>query len=157
MRARDSAQPRVNPPMPPPAIMITGPLCRKSMAAQPTWYFIQVESARYCPTMTELLEANQRSQTEQGRLDSKKQDKQMQIGVDSFAAQFADEGGSVNASASKSVRQLVERIEFADQGRFGRVRSGGTSSPGISRFCAGAHSRSGRGPDATYPASPAPS
>jgi probable LLM family oxidoreductase len=65
--------------------------------------------------MTELLEANERSQTEQGRPDSKKQDKQMQIGVDSFAAQFADQGGSVNASASKSVRQLVERIEFAEQ------------------------------------------
>src|SRR6266480_1015824 len=86
MRARDSAQPRVNPPMPPPAIMITGPLCPKSMAAQPTWYFIQVESTRYCPTMTELLEANERSQTEQGRPDSKKQNKQMQIGVDSFSA-----------------------------------------------------------------------
>src|SRR5213592_3195294 len=127
------------------------------MAVQPTWYFIQIKSARYCLVMTELLEANERSQAEQGMPDSKKQEEKMQIGVDSFAAQFADEGGSVNASASKSVRQLVERIEFADQGRFGRVRSGGTSSPGISRFCAGAHSRSGRGPDATYPASPAPS
>src|SRR6266852_4049556 len=39
----------------------------------------------------------------------------MQIGVDSFAAQFADNGESVNASASKSIRQLVERIEFAEQ------------------------------------------
>src|SRR6267143_390480 len=65
--------------------------------------------------MTDLLEANERSQAEQGMPDSKKQDKKMQIGVDSFAAQFADEGGSVNASASKSVRQLVERIEFAEQ------------------------------------------
>jgi hypothetical protein len=65
--------------------------------------------------MTELLEANERSQAEQGRPDSKKQDEKMQIGVDSFAAQFADKGESVNASASKSVRQLVERIEFADQ------------------------------------------
>ena len=65
--------------------------------------------------MTELLEANERSQTEQGRPDSKKQDKKMQIGVDSFAAQFADESESVNASASKSVRQQVERIEFAEQ------------------------------------------
>jgi probable LLM family oxidoreductase len=85
------------------------------MAVQLTWYFIQVESARYCLVMTELLDANERSQTEQGRPDSKKQDEKMQIGVDSFAAQFADMGESVNASASKSVRQLVERIEFADQ------------------------------------------
>ncbi len=68
--------------------------------------------------MTELLEANERSQAEQGMPDSKKQDEKMQIGIDSidsFAAQFADKGESVNASASKSVRQLVERIEFADQ------------------------------------------
>src|SRR6184192_3747454 len=85
------------------------------MAVQPTWYFIQVKSARYCLVMTELLEANERSQAEQGMPDSKKQEEKMQIGVDSFAAQFADKGESVNASASKSVRQLVERIEFADQ------------------------------------------
>src|SRR6266853_4607136 len=91
------------------------PLCLKSMAVQPTWYFIQAESARYCLVMTELLEANERSQTERGRPDSKKQDEKMQIGVDSFAAQFADKGESVKASASESVRQLVERIEFADQ------------------------------------------
>src|SRR5882762_2182772 len=65
--------------------------------------------------MTDLLEPNERSQAEQGMPDSKKQDAKMQIGVDSFAAQFADQGESVNASASKSVRQLVERIEFADQ------------------------------------------
>ena len=85
------------------------------MAAQGTWYFTKVIFARYRPVMTELLEANERSQTEQGTPDSKKQDKKMQIGVDSFAAQFADESESVNASASKSVRQLVERIEFAEQ------------------------------------------
>jgi len=85
------------------------------MAAQGTWYFARVIFARYCPAMTELLEANERSQTEQERPDSKKQDKKMQIGVDSFAAQFAGEGESVNASASKSVLQLVERIEFAEQ------------------------------------------
>jgi probable LLM family oxidoreductase len=85
------------------------------MAAQPTWYFIQVESAGYFLTMTELLEANERSQAEQGMPDPKKQDAKMQIGVDSFAAQFADKGASVKASASESVRQLVERIEFADQ------------------------------------------
>src|SRR5882724_6182204 len=65
------------------------PLCRKGMAAQPTWYFTKVMVARYCRVMTELLEANERSQTEQGRPDSKKQDEKIQIGVDSFAAQFA--------------------------------------------------------------------
>src|SRR3954463_2314483 len=65
--------------------------------------------------MTDLLEANERTQAEQGMPDSKKQYEKMQIGVDSFAAQFADEGESVSASASKSVRQLVERITLADE------------------------------------------
>src|SRR6266446_968292 len=65
--------------------------------------------------MTELLEANERSQAKQRTQESKNQDQKMQIGVDSFAAQFADKGESVNAGASKSIRQLVERIELADQ------------------------------------------
>jgi len=85
------------------------------MAAQPTWYFIQIESARYSPTMTELLEANERSQTEQGRPDSKTQAEKMQVGVDSFAAQFVDNSAAAGVSASNSIRQLVERIELADQ------------------------------------------
>src|SRR6267154_232716 len=85
------------------------------MAAQPTWYFIQVESGRYSPTMTELLEANERSQTEQERPDSKTQAEKMQVGVDSFAAQFVDNSAAAGVSASNSIRQLVERIELADQ------------------------------------------
>ena len=39
----------------------------------------------------------------------------MQVGVDSFAARFPDENGASSISASDSIRQLVERIEFADQ------------------------------------------
>src|SRR5437660_7714257 len=85
------------------------------MAAQPTWYFIQIESARYSPTMTELLEANERSQTEEGRPDSKTKAEKMQVGVDSFAAQFMDNSAAAGVSASNSIRQLVERIELADQ------------------------------------------
>src|SRR5580765_6546089 len=65
--------------------------------------------------MTELLEANERSQTEQGRPDSKTQAEKMQVGVDSFAAQFVDNTAAAGVSASNSIRQLVERIELADQ------------------------------------------
>jgi probable LLM family oxidoreductase len=65
--------------------------------------------------MTELLEANERSQTEQGRPDSKTQAEKMQVGVDSFAAQFVDNSATAGVSASNSIRQLVERIELADQ------------------------------------------
>src|SRR5262245_40321261 len=39
------------------------PLCPKGMAVQPTWHFIQGKSAGYCLTMTELLEANDRTET----------------------------------------------------------------------------------------------
>jgi len=72
-------------------------------------------SARYCPTMIELLEANGRSQAEHRKLDSKKQDGKMQIGVDSFAARFADDDTGVEVSASDSIRHLIQRIELADR------------------------------------------
>src|ERR1700744_5267240 len=39
----------------------------------------------------------------------------MQIGVDSFAARAVDDGTQGEASASASVRNLVQRIELADQ------------------------------------------
>jgi probable LLM family oxidoreductase len=39
----------------------------------------------------------------------------MQIGVDSFAARFVNEGSGPEISASDSVRNLVQRIELADQ------------------------------------------
>ncbi len=75
--------------------------------------FRQNPLVRYCLTMTELLEANERSPAENGTLVSKNQDEQMQIGVDSFAAQFG--GTGVEVSASDGIRQLVQRIELADQ------------------------------------------
>jgi probable LLM family oxidoreductase len=65
--------------------------------------------------MTELLEANERSHTAQAMSASKKQDRQMQIGVDSFAAQFADVGARDAVRASDAIRQLVQRIELADR------------------------------------------
>ena len=77
--------------------------------------FHQVRSPRYLSTMTELLEVTERSQAEHRTPDSKKQAAKMQIGVDSFAAQFADNSAAVGVSASDSIRQLVERIELADQ------------------------------------------
>src|SRR4051794_23008361 len=97
------------------AVPYLAALCLKGIAAQGKRYFIKATFSRYCAAMTELLEANARNRTPQGSLDSKKEDQKMQIGIDSFAALFADPGESVNASASKSIRQLVERIEFADQ------------------------------------------
>ena len=39
----------------------------------------------------------------------------MQIGVDSFAARFADDDTGVEVSASDSIRHLIQRIELADQ------------------------------------------
>src|SRR3979490_3206571 len=39
----------------------------------------------------------------------------MQLGIDSFAAANPDDGSGLNASASDSLRQLVERIEQAEQ------------------------------------------
>jgi probable LLM family oxidoreductase len=63
--------------------------------------------------MTDLLKTN--SQTEGADARSTKQDK-MQVGVDSFAARFSDDGSEPKISASDSIRQLVERIELADQG-----------------------------------------
>ena len=39
----------------------------------------------------------------------------MQIGVDSFAARFADGSAGLEVSASDSIRHLVGRIELADQ------------------------------------------
>jgi probable LLM family oxidoreductase len=89
------------------------PFCRKSLAAQGTWYFTKTMPPRYLAAMTELLEATEQSQAEHRMPASKKQDEQMQIGVDSFAAQFAGTGVEVNAS--DSIRQLVQRIELGDQ------------------------------------------
>ena len=65
--------------------------------------------------MTDLLEANGRSEAEHGKPVSKKHIETMQIGVDSFAAALPDDGKGVLVSTSDSIRNLVERIELADQ------------------------------------------
>ncbi|HEY1787302.1 MAG TPA: LLM class flavin-dependent oxidoreductase [Verrucomicrobiae bacterium] len=39
----------------------------------------------------------------------------MQVGVDSFAARFEDDGASTSVSTSDSIRHLVDRIELADK------------------------------------------
>ena len=63
--------------------------------------------------MTELLETNRGSQAETKMPDVKP--KKMQVGIDSFAARFADDDTGPKISASDSIRNLVERIELADQ------------------------------------------
>ena len=65
--------------------------------------------------MNALLVANDQSQAGPERPDSTKQDRKLQVGIDSFAAQFANQGESANASASNGIRHLVEGIELADQ------------------------------------------
>lgn len=64
--------------------------------------------------MTELLDVNERDQTGPGSRVSDDEDRKMQIGVDSFAARSPDGSGS-SVTASDSLRQLIERIECADQ------------------------------------------
>src|SRR2546429_10003708 len=65
--------------------------------------------------MNGLLEANEQSQAGPERPDAKKQDWKLQIGIDSFAAQFAGPGADAEASASNGLRHLIERIELADE------------------------------------------
>ncbi|HTA29766.1 MAG TPA: LLM class flavin-dependent oxidoreductase [Candidatus Cybelea sp.] len=65
--------------------------------------------------MTQVYEINERSQSEPGKPDSQKPSTTMQVGVDSFAARSGDDGTGLKVSASDSVRNLVQRIEFADQ------------------------------------------
>ena len=65
--------------------------------------------------MNGLLEANEQRQAGPGRPDSTKQDRKLQVGIDSFASQFVDQGAGDEAGASNGIRHLVERIELADQ------------------------------------------
>ena len=65
--------------------------------------------------MMELRETNERGQSERGTPNSTKPSATMQIGVDSFAARSGDDGTGPKVSASDSVRNLVQRIELADQ------------------------------------------
>ena len=76
--------------------------------------FVRARSAWHCFAMTELLDVNERDQTGQGSRVSDDEDRKMQIGVDSFAARSPDGPGS-SVTASDSLRQLIERIECADQ------------------------------------------
>jgi probable LLM family oxidoreductase len=64
--------------------------------------------------MRELLEAMGAGRDEPGTMDSQERNKPMQIGVDSFASRFADDDSGSPVSSSDRMRQLIERIEFAD-------------------------------------------
>src|SRR5713226_8299879 len=85
------------------------------MAAQLTWYFPGGALVRQGSIMNGLLVANEQSQAGPERPDSTKQDRKLQVGIDSFASQFVDHGAGDEASASNGIRHLVERIELADQ------------------------------------------
>jgi hypothetical protein len=65
--------------------------------------------------MKDLLEVNELSQTERGEPAATKQVANMQIGLDSFAARFVAGGANGKVSPSDSIRNLVQRIELADQ------------------------------------------
>src|SRR5882724_6629265 len=61
--------------------------------------------------MTQLIETTERSQADAGRAVSK-----MQIGVDSFAARSVEgDGASIEVNGAESIRNLIQRIELADQ------------------------------------------
>jgi probable LLM family oxidoreductase len=64
--------------------------------------------------MKEILEPNKPGRAE-GHEPVAQTKGVMQVGVDSFAARFEDDGASVKVSASDSIRNLVERIELADK------------------------------------------
>ncbi|HTQ49947.1 MAG TPA: LLM class flavin-dependent oxidoreductase [Candidatus Acidoferrales bacterium] len=65
--------------------------------------------------MINLVEAKARSEAENGEPTSKMFEGRMQVGVDSFAAVLPDDGRGAAVGASDSIRNLVERIELADQ------------------------------------------
>jgi probable LLM family oxidoreductase len=63
---------------------------------------------------TELLEPNKPGQAVRPEPTSRPASV-IQVGVDSFAARFEDDGASAGVSPSDSIRNLVERIELADK------------------------------------------
>ena len=85
------------------------------MLRQETWYFPGARAAWYFPSMNEFVKTNEGSRAEGGKPEAKDQDQKLQIGVDSFAARFEDDGVSPEVSASDTLRHLVQRVELADQ------------------------------------------
>ncbi len=65
--------------------------------------------------MKELLELNEPGQARREIPASKKRDAKMEIGVDTFAAQFAENSAGGGESAAEGLRDLLQRIELADQ------------------------------------------
>jgi probable LLM family oxidoreductase len=79
------------------------------------WYFSKALPAMYCVRMIEVHETNERSPDERNASKAKNAAQTMQVGVDSFAARSGDDDTGLKVSASDSVRNLVQRIELADQ------------------------------------------
>jgi len=65
--------------------------------------------------MKESVATNERSEARADTMDTKAQPQKMQVGVDSFAAQIPDDVTGQPISGSDAVRNLVQRIELADQ------------------------------------------
>jgi probable LLM family oxidoreductase len=66
--------------------------------------------------MIELIDTANRGKAGDPSLVSRNQSRSaMQVGVDSFAARFPDDNGRLEVTASDSIRNLVQRIELADQ------------------------------------------
>jgi probable LLM family oxidoreductase len=64
--------------------------------------------------MAELLETDKQRNAE-GAKANRLPKGAMQVGVDSFAARFEEDGAAEKVSASESIRNLVQRIELADK------------------------------------------
>lgn len=64
--------------------------------------------------MAELLKTD-KQQNAEGAKANPTSKSTMQVGVDSFAARFEEDGGAEKVSASESIRNLVQRIELADK------------------------------------------
>lgn len=71
--------------------------------------------ARYGLGMTESIKVSERSPAGNGTPVAPKPSAKMQVGVDSFAARSVEGDGTPEISGSDSVRNLIQRIELADQ------------------------------------------
>jgi probable LLM family oxidoreductase len=65
--------------------------------------------------MTESIKVSERSPAGNGTPVAPKPSAKMQVGVDSFAARSVEGDGTPEISGSDSVRNLIQRIELADQ------------------------------------------
>ncbi len=70
---------------------------------------------QYSLNMKEVLEMKNQSMARPETAATKPQARKMQVGVDSFAARFPDDGIGAGVTTSDTLRHLVDRIVLADQ------------------------------------------